>query len=178
MHREPDVGFDPGSPGSRPGPKAGAKPLRHPGIPRPFLFDVLCVWFSTPPILQDLQWCHNTQLWTWISVQKSVLVSHWLRDKVQIPGIEALLWSDSSLSLQPDLTNFSLCTPQCPAKWDCWSSWECICSLKIEYPSPHLCSLKSDLGFRIWLKIPPSAWNWSPLPSSQPGITFSSLAPS
>ena len=33
MHREPDVGFDPGSPGSRPGPKAGAKPLRHPGTP-------------------------------------------------------------------------------------------------------------------------------------------------
>ena len=28
-----DVGFDPWSPGSRPGPKAGAKPLRHPGIP-------------------------------------------------------------------------------------------------------------------------------------------------
>ena len=33
MHREPDVGLDPRSPGSRPGPKAGAKPLRHPGIP-------------------------------------------------------------------------------------------------------------------------------------------------
>ena len=33
MHWEPDVGFDPVSPGSRPGPKAGAKPLRHPGIP-------------------------------------------------------------------------------------------------------------------------------------------------
>ena len=33
MHQEPDVGFDPGSPGSHPGPKAGAKPLRHPGIP-------------------------------------------------------------------------------------------------------------------------------------------------
>ena len=33
MHREPDVGFDPGSPRSRPGPKAGTKPLRHPGIP-------------------------------------------------------------------------------------------------------------------------------------------------
>ena len=33
MHREPDMGFDPGSPRSRPGPKAGAKPLRHPGIP-------------------------------------------------------------------------------------------------------------------------------------------------
>ena len=33
MHGEPDVGLDPASPGSRPGPKAGAKPLRHPGIP-------------------------------------------------------------------------------------------------------------------------------------------------
>ena len=31
---ESDVGLDPGTPGSRPGPKAGAKPLRHPGIPR------------------------------------------------------------------------------------------------------------------------------------------------
>ena len=31
--REPDMGFDPGSPGSHPEPKAGAKPLRHPGIP-------------------------------------------------------------------------------------------------------------------------------------------------
>ena len=38
MHREPDVGFDPGSPGSRPGPKAGAKPLRHPRIPILFFF--------------------------------------------------------------------------------------------------------------------------------------------
>ena len=31
--REPDVGLDPGTPGSHPGPKAGAKPLSHPGIP-------------------------------------------------------------------------------------------------------------------------------------------------
>ena len=31
--REPDVGLDPGTPGSYPGPKAGAKPLSHPGIP-------------------------------------------------------------------------------------------------------------------------------------------------
>ena len=34
MHWEPDVGFDPRSPGSCPGPKAGAKLLRHPGIPK------------------------------------------------------------------------------------------------------------------------------------------------
>ena len=33
MHREPDVGFDPGSLGLRPGPKAGAKLLCHSGIP-------------------------------------------------------------------------------------------------------------------------------------------------
>ena len=33
MHREPDVGFDPGSPGLHPGPKASAKLLCHPGIP-------------------------------------------------------------------------------------------------------------------------------------------------
>ena len=45
MHWEPDVGFDPGSPGSRPGPKAGAKPLRHPGIPHPSLFTP----FIAPP---------------------------------------------------------------------------------------------------------------------------------
>ena len=31
--REPDVGLVPGTPGSRPGLKAGAKPLSHPGIP-------------------------------------------------------------------------------------------------------------------------------------------------
>ena len=27
------MGFNPGTPGPRPGPKAGAKPLSHPGIP-------------------------------------------------------------------------------------------------------------------------------------------------
>ena len=32
--REPDVGLDPGTPESRPGLKAGVKPLSHPGIPR------------------------------------------------------------------------------------------------------------------------------------------------
>ena len=30
---EPDMGLDPGTPGSCPGAKAGAKPLSHPGIP-------------------------------------------------------------------------------------------------------------------------------------------------
>ena len=31
--REPEVGLDPRTPGSRPGLKAGAKPLSHPGVP-------------------------------------------------------------------------------------------------------------------------------------------------
>ena len=32
--REPNAGLDPGSPGSRPGLKASAKLLSHPGCPR------------------------------------------------------------------------------------------------------------------------------------------------
>ena len=39
MHQESDVGLNPGTPGSGPGPKAGAKPLRQPGIPLPWLFE-------------------------------------------------------------------------------------------------------------------------------------------
>ena len=36
--REPDVGLHPGTPGSRPGPKAGTKPPSHPAIPLNSLF--------------------------------------------------------------------------------------------------------------------------------------------
>ena len=32
--REPEVGLDPRTSGSRPGPKAGVQPLSHPGIPQ------------------------------------------------------------------------------------------------------------------------------------------------
>ena len=32
--REPDVGLDPGTLGSRPEPKADAQPLSHPGVPK------------------------------------------------------------------------------------------------------------------------------------------------
>ena len=31
--REPDVGLDPGTPGSCPGPRADVQPLSHPGVP-------------------------------------------------------------------------------------------------------------------------------------------------
>ena len=31
--REPDLGLNPGTPGSRPEPKADAQPLTHPGVP-------------------------------------------------------------------------------------------------------------------------------------------------
>ena len=50
MHQEPDVGLDPGSPGSRPGPKTGAKPLRHPGIP---------IW----TLLINSHFCHRGSKW-------------------------------------------------------------------------------------------------------------------
>ena len=51
MHREPDVGFDPGSPGSRPGPKAGTKPLRHPGIP----FFSFLIWLIQDQIIFGIE---------------------------------------------------------------------------------------------------------------------------
>ena len=44
--RDPDIGLDLGTPGSRPGPKAGAKPLSHPGIPRRLL--LMKVLATTP----------------------------------------------------------------------------------------------------------------------------------
>ena len=44
MHREPDVGFDPGSPGWRPGPKAGAKTAAPPRDPTVlFLFFIFLI---------------------------------------------------------------------------------------------------------------------------------------
>ena len=43
--RVPDVGLDPGIPGSRPGPKAGAKRLSHPGVPKqPFRHQICSAW--------------------------------------------------------------------------------------------------------------------------------------
>ena len=59
------MGLDPWSPGSRPGPKAGAKPLRHPGIPvrmflNPFLF------FSELFLLSVFKFfCHLLVLGSW-----------------------------------------------------------------------------------------------------------------
>ena len=39
MHQEPDVGFDPGSPGSRPGPKGRRQTTAPPRDPHCELFD-------------------------------------------------------------------------------------------------------------------------------------------
>ena len=33
LHKEPDVGLEPGTQGSRPEPKADTQPLSHPGVP-------------------------------------------------------------------------------------------------------------------------------------------------
>ena len=54
------MGLDPGTPGSRPEPKADAQPLSHPGIPRERILEALldsvedllrsngtkCVWYK------------------------------------------------------------------------------------------------------------------------------------
>ena len=45
--KELDVGLDPGTPGSRPGPKADAQPLSHLGIPFIFIFCKFCFNFET-----------------------------------------------------------------------------------------------------------------------------------
>ena len=63
MHQEPNVGFDPGSPGSRPRPKAGAKPLRHPGIPISYASGCSCQWgwrlnFSFFSLIVSVWKCH------------------------------------------------------------------------------------------------------------------------
>ena len=46
--REPDVELNPGTPGSRPEPKADAQPLSHPGVPR-LVFQRLPMTPSTQP---------------------------------------------------------------------------------------------------------------------------------
>ena len=57
MHREPDMGLDPGTPGPCPGPKAGAKPLSHPGIPG---FDI-CIHYKII-IISLVTIYHHTKL--------------------------------------------------------------------------------------------------------------------
>ena len=51
---EPDAGLDPGTPGSRPEPKAGAKPLSHPGIPKSCILEegsgLYSIAFITPKL--------------------------------------------------------------------------------------------------------------------------------
>ena len=49
--RDPDVGLDLGTPGLCPGPKAGAKPLSHPGIPRIHFQNGSLTWLRKPQFL-------------------------------------------------------------------------------------------------------------------------------
>ena len=62
MHREPDVGSDPRSPGSRPGAKAGAKPLRHPGIPEKIVLRSCWVAQSTKHLTLDFGSGHDLRV--------------------------------------------------------------------------------------------------------------------
>ena len=52
--REPDVGLGPETPGPSPGPKAGTKPLSHPGIPDKVIFNIR-------PLHQDWERNYFTQ---------------------------------------------------------------------------------------------------------------------
>ena len=61
--REPDVGLHPGSPGAHPGPKAGTKPLSHPGIPPRVFKTVLDTGRETTYILPIVN--HNLTAAFW-----------------------------------------------------------------------------------------------------------------
>ena len=103
-YREPDVGLDPGTPGSCPGPKAGTEPLSHPGIPD-FINFLSCyrlpqcvlLRFTTspatgsgPPHCRDIRACH---------LQESTQISTWCRPGVTQTFIE-------HLQVQPFLAEF------------------------------------------------------------------------
>ena len=62
-HREPDVGLDPRTPGSRPEPTADAQPLSHPGVPLTCSFCLSdssglwsCLPTGLPPLAALRQW--------------------------------------------------------------------------------------------------------------------------
>ena len=48
------MGLDLGTPRSRPGPKAGAKPLSHPGIPIPWFFVAYIFVTEIMDLLQNI----------------------------------------------------------------------------------------------------------------------------
>ena len=48
--RVPEVVLDPGTPRSHPGPKAGAKPLSHPGIPLLLFFISFVIVYREGPL--------------------------------------------------------------------------------------------------------------------------------
>ena len=76
--REPNVGPNPRTPGSRPEPKADTQPLSHPGIPQPFLLCKLCFswswnWLVARPSL-TIFILHG---WRRMSVYTLCLPPHW-----------------------------------------------------------------------------------------------------
>ena len=49
--REPNAGLNLRTPGPRPGPKAGTKPLSHPGIPQGPAFELIYVSLGSKNVL-------------------------------------------------------------------------------------------------------------------------------
>ena len=125
MHREPDVGFDPGSPGSCPGPKAGAKPLRHPGIPSYSIFNIgltrfyffyfyskgfssflLCSFYSPATILIIIV-LNSGSGDTWVAQWLSTCL--WFRLRSWSPGIESHIGVPMGSLLLPLPMSLPLC---------------------------------------------------------------------
>ena len=107
MHREPDVGFDPVSPGSRPGPKAGTKPLCHRGIPD--IYNLKCPLFGTSKYKSPLMVPFSLGTW--------VVLALWcnaggLLEEEQQWGDEGSIWNGKERKEHIlDFFMFVLCIP-------------------------------------------------------------------
>ena len=62
--REPDAGLDPRTPGLRPGPKAGAKSLSHPGNPSVVVLKKTRQEIMGPQLSQRRWWLRDTNVST------------------------------------------------------------------------------------------------------------------
>ena len=80
--RKPDGGLDPGTPGSHPGPKAGAKPLSHPGIPKRTaikeetrIIYIINFIFSVFRIKVNINMCNNNSLFQKVYLSQLFLIN-------------------------------------------------------------------------------------------------------
>uniref|UniRef100_A0A8C0L0G1 Cullin-4A n=1 Tax=Canis lupus dingo TaxID=286419 RepID=A0A8C0L0G1_CANLU len=116
---EPDVGLDPGTPGSRPGPKVGAKPLSHPGIPLKIRFSsnadllmgcahVCCVISGLDHLLDENRVPDLTQMYQLFSRVKGgqqILLQHW-SEYIKTFGTTIVINPEKDKDMVQDLLDF------------------------------------------------------------------------